>query len=109
MLNPIIRKMYTEDVVNILDDYCYMSFESKNVECLLYGSKKTDTGIIVPKSIFVDKRYLEQVKVLSVIVDSIQDLMTPEELDSVCCPWSATNREVWDEYVKDKGIPLWVR
>ena len=109
MLNPIVREMYTKDVVDILDRLT-IALECNNIECEVYGVRRSSTGLLLPEMIFVDEKKFRNAKgKVDNTVWEILNLMSDDEADEVCVPTSASDKDLWDKYVGDRSIKLWVK
>lgn len=107
MLNPELKKMYSECVIASLEMIAKY-FETKNVVAYVYN-KKTYKGITEPVAIIFDEPKLDYnatcyvEKACRLYVDQLK----PEDREMFITPVTVGKKAIWADIVREK-TPLWI-
>ena len=108
MLNPILKEIYSDDVIVALSKIAEY-FESKSIEAYVYGVKGAEIGLRAPISIFYNNTRIKE-EANEIIFESArlyQDKLSDKEDELLGGIKSSSTIELWGVY-KERSERLWV-
>ena len=106
MLNPVIKEMYSENVIDILERL-RVEIEPLGIQCELCGVTEFEEYRKVPKAFYVDKYNSERASI-SRCWEELNNLMTPEETE-LNLVFMISDYKAWNKHLGGDAVPLWVK